>query len=60
MKNYIIYENETGDVVVEVALNTTESELLSIQQSLTEQGFIINFVCRPFIKCHKIGQGEEL
>lgn len=59
MSNYTIYTNETGEVIVEVPLNATENEMLSIQQSLTEQGYIIYFVCRPFIKCHKIGQGVE-
>ena len=51
--NYIIYTNEYGNAIVEV-LNEGEHEMLSVQKSLIEQGYIISEVCGLFIKCHKI------
>ena len=58
MKNYDIYTNEYGDAIVEV-FNEGEEEMLRMQQSLTQQGYIISQVCGCFIKCHKVGEGEE-
>ena len=58
MRNYNIYTDEYGNCIVEV-YNQGEHEMLSIQQSLTKQGYVITGVDGLFIKCHKIGEGEE-
>lgn len=59
MSNYIIYKDEYGHCIVEV-LNQGEHEMLSVQQALTIRGFIISEVCGTFIKCHQVGESEEI
>ena len=59
MNNYIIYKDEYGNCIVEV-LNQSEHEMLSVQQTLTQKGYIISEVCGTFIKCRKINEGEEI
>lgn len=58
MMNYIIYKSDFGDCIVEI-FNEGEQEMLSIQQSLTQQGYIITDVCGLYIKCHKVNEGTE-
>ena len=59
MSSYIIYKDDCGNCIVEV-LNQGEYEMLSVQQTLTQKGYIISEVCGTFIKCHKIIEDEEI
>ena len=58
MSNYIIYKDDYGNCIVEV-LNKGEHEMLSVQQTLTQKGYIISEVFGTFIKCYKVGEYEE-
>ena len=58
MKSYIIYKNdEFNEYIVEI-LNEGQRELLSVEQDLVRQGYVITQVIGVFIKCFKI-ESEE-
>ena len=58
MSNYIIYKDEYRNCIVEV-LNQGEHEMLSVQQTLTQKGYMISEVCGTFIKCYQVGEEER-
>ena len=58
MMNYIVYTSEFGDCIVEV-FNENENDLLNVETQLVTKGYIITEVSGKYIKCHKVGQGEE-
>ena len=52
MMNYIIYTSEFGECIVKV-LNLNNDDMLEVQQSITEQGYIITNVDGRYIECFK-------
>ena len=50
MMNYIIYKRDDEDCIVEV-LNL--SDMLEVQQKITQKGYVITEVCGRYIKCYK-------